>query len=376
MREDLSTGDMWEYQYDVMGNLLHVETPGGESIEYLVDARNRRIGKRVNGSLHQAFLYRDQLNPVAELDGAGNVVSRFVYGSRGHVPDYMVRSGVTYRLVSDHLGSVVAVINVANWQIVQKREYDTWGRILSETTAPGFSQPFGFAGGFWDEETGLVRFGARDYDPETARWNSLEPLGFAGGSANLYGYAYGDPVNLIDPDGLTPSDWASGFGDTLSFGLTGVVRRGLGIDDVVDRCSSAFSRGELLGVAHSLAFGAGHLGRNALRQATRRRSGVGRPIYDNRTWDSVRRTWSGSPPILRDRGQNLHHWLIPQRRKSIPQGIRNAGFNYFPLSARFNSWMNGSTIGRIGLEWGLKGVVGGTYGAPLTYGTNIGACGC
>ena len=33
------------------------------------------------------WLYRDQLNPVAELDGAGDLVAQFVYGSRGHVPD-------------------------------------------------------------------------------------------------------------------------------------------------------------------------------------------------------------------------------------------------------------------------------------------------
>src|SRR5690606_7981646 len=140
----------------------------------------------------------------AELDGAGNVVSRFVYGSRGHVPDFMVRGGVTYRIISDQLGSVVAVVNVTTGALVQQREYDAWGRIVSETTDPGFSQPFGFAGGIWDVDAGLVRFGARDYDPATARWTSLEPLGFAGGSANLYGYAYGDPVNLFDPDGLSP----------------------------------------------------------------------------------------------------------------------------------------------------------------------------
>ena len=40
-------------------------------------------------------------------------------------------------------------------------------------TNPGF-QPFGFAGGLYDPDTGLVRFGARDYDAETGRWTSKE----------------------------------------------------------------------------------------------------------------------------------------------------------------------------------------------------------
>ena len=48
-------------------------------IDYLVDGQGRRIGKQVNHDLVQGFLYRDRLAIVAELDGAGNVVSRFVW---------------------------------------------------------------------------------------------------------------------------------------------------------------------------------------------------------------------------------------------------------------------------------------------------------
>ena len=75
------------YDYDVLGNLRQVTLPDGMQIDYLHDGRNRRIGKQVNGTLVQGFLYQDQLNPVAELDGSGNVVATFVYGSRANVPD-------------------------------------------------------------------------------------------------------------------------------------------------------------------------------------------------------------------------------------------------------------------------------------------------
>jgi hypothetical protein len=44
-----------------------------------VDGENRRIGKKVNGALVQGFLYENQLEPVAELDGRGNLVAPFVY---------------------------------------------------------------------------------------------------------------------------------------------------------------------------------------------------------------------------------------------------------------------------------------------------------
>ena len=59
-------------------------------------------------------------------------------------------------------------------------------------------QPFGFAGGLYEPDTELVRFGARDYDTRTGRWTSKYPIRVAGGDANLYGYVLGDPVNLVD----------------------------------------------------------------------------------------------------------------------------------------------------------------------------------
>ena len=70
------------YQYDALGNLITVTLPGGTQIAYLVDGHNRRIGKRVNGTLVQSFLYEDGLRPIAELNGGNNVVSRFVYATR------------------------------------------------------------------------------------------------------------------------------------------------------------------------------------------------------------------------------------------------------------------------------------------------------
>ena len=157
--------DTWTFTYDASGNLEQVilPAPASTDIDYIHDGRNRRVGKRVDGTLVQGFIYRDQLNPVAEVDGTGALVSRFVYGTKPNVPDYMVRDGNTYRIISDHLGSVVAVVDVATGTIAQQIEYDAWGRILSDAN-PGF-QPFGFAGGLYDPDTGLVRFGARDYDP-------------------------------------------------------------------------------------------------------------------------------------------------------------------------------------------------------------------
>ena len=71
----------------------------------------------------------------------------------------------------------------------------------SGPSAPATRSPLGFAGGLTDADTGLVLFGARDFDPTLGRWIAKDPIGFAGGDVNLYGYCLGDPVGLVDPSG-------------------------------------------------------------------------------------------------------------------------------------------------------------------------------
>jgi RHS repeat-associated protein len=192
-------GQATQYQYDVLGNLKQVILPNGTVIDYLADAGNRRIGKKVNGTLVQGFLWQDQLKPIAELDGQGNVVSRFVYATRVNVPDYMIKGGVIYRIVTDHLGSPRLVIKADDGTVVQSMDYDEFGNVIGDSN-PGF-QPFGFAGGLYDRDTGLVRFGVRDYDAYTGRWTAKDPIGFIGSDTNLYGYSLNDPLNINDAHG-------------------------------------------------------------------------------------------------------------------------------------------------------------------------------
>jgi RHS repeat-associated protein len=204
-------GQTVTYDYDELGNLRRVVLPEGLTIEYIIDSQNRRVGKKVNGVFGQGFLYKNQLNPIAELDATGAVVARFVYGSRANIPDYMIKGGTTYRILADHLGSPRLVVNAATGQTAQQMDFDEFGRVVLDTN-PGF-QPFGFAGGLYDHQTGLVRFGARDYDPETGRWTAKDPILFGGRSPNLFEYTFGDPVNFVDSNGR--------FGDALVMG--GVV---------------------------------------------------------------------------------------------------------------------------------------------------------
>jgi len=153
--------------------------------------------------------YADKLKNrlVALLSSTGAITSRFIYGMSPNIPDYMVKSGTTYKIVSNHLGSPVQVINTSTGAISEQITYDEFGNILSDTSS-GF-QPFGFAGCLYDTDTKLCHFGGgdiksagRDYDAYTGRWTNRDPILFNGGDPNLYNYASTDPVNSADPSGM------------------------------------------------------------------------------------------------------------------------------------------------------------------------------
>ena len=130
---------------------------------------NRRVAKKSGSTIVKQWLYHDSLKPVAELDGSGPLVSSFVYASNTNTPDYMIRGGKTYRIITDQLGSPRLIVNIANASDVAfVANYTAFGE-QTVTTGPADFLPFGFAGGLYDADTGLVRFGARDYDPQVGR---------------------------------------------------------------------------------------------------------------------------------------------------------------------------------------------------------------
>jgi len=189
------------YTYDAQGSLRKVTLANGKTITYAIDPAGRRTGKTVNGALQWQLVWLNELRPLARLKANNTLDQTYYYGDKPNVPEAMTTSdGKTYRIVSDQNGSVRLVIDASTGEVAQQIDYDTWGQITNDTN-PGF-QPFGFAGGLHDPDTGLTRFGVRDYDAETGRWTAKDPILFGGGDSNLYGYVQGDPVNFTDTAGL------------------------------------------------------------------------------------------------------------------------------------------------------------------------------
>jgi RHS repeat-associated protein len=192
-KTDTTTGEVTSYAYDAQGNLRHVDLPDGRAIDYVIDSRNRRVAKKVNGAVVRKWLYRDQLKPAAEFDGAGTLLARYLDG-------VTIKGSSSYRVVADHLGTPRLLVHSTSGAIAQRLDFDEWGQVTADTSA-GF-QAFGFAGGIYDPDTGLVRFGARDYDPVVGRWTAKDPIRFEGGQGSFYVYLANEPIASRDPTGL------------------------------------------------------------------------------------------------------------------------------------------------------------------------------
>jgi RHS repeat-associated protein len=204
------------FNYSSRGELLSVAFPDGRLIEYVYDPLGRRIAKKLNGTIVEKYLWQGRTRLLAVYDVNDALLMRFQYAD-SRMPLAMTKDGINYYLSYDQVGSLRTVADTLG-NVVKELDYDSFGNVLSDSD-PAFAVPFSFAGGLFDPDTGLVRFGARDYDPDTGRWAAKDPILFKGGDTNLYGYVLNDPVNWVDPLGL--SGWAIDAGGAYGTGWGG-----------------------------------------------------------------------------------------------------------------------------------------------------------
>jgi RHS repeat-associated protein len=225
------------YDYSSRGELLSVDMPIADAapesrkvIAYTHDPIGRRIAKMVDEVIVEKCLWQGLTRLLAVYDGFDNLLMRFEYAD-GRMPLAMTAEGVTYFLTYDQVGSLRMVADSAG-NVVKKINYDAFGNIIEDTN-PAFMVPFGFSGGLHDRDTGLIRFGYRDYDPDIGRWTAKDPIGFAGGATDLYGYVLNDPANFIDPTGeyglggAIIGAIAGGYGGALSGIQSGNLTSGI-----------------------------------------------------------------------------------------------------------------------------------------------------
>jgi RHS repeat-associated protein len=192
------------YSYDTFGNLKEVILSNNDKITYLYNANNQRTVKLINNEIVEKYLWLNLTTLLAIYDKDNNLISRFYYAD-DRVPYKVKHNNQIYYLSYNHQGSLKAITDTTG-QTIKSVIHSVYGNIINDTD-PNLNIPIGFAGGLYDKDTKLTKFGYRDYDSNTGKWITKDPIDFDGGSLNLYGYVLNDPVNLVDAEGLDSFEW-------------------------------------------------------------------------------------------------------------------------------------------------------------------------
>ncbi len=110
-----------------------------------------------------------------------------------------------YYYHADHLGSSSYITNLYG-EVAQHVEYVPFGEVFIEERNNIWNTPYLFNGKELDEETGLYYYGARYYNPRVSQWLSVDPLAEKYPNRSPYEYTFSNPVNFIDPTGMTGED--------------------------------------------------------------------------------------------------------------------------------------------------------------------------
>lgn len=181
------------YAWNARGELSGL-SGGSPSASFAYDAFGRRREATIGGTT-TSFRY-DADNAIVETTGGSSV--RILAGLGTDSALTRTVSSDTEALLTDALGSTVALAD-DNGLVTTEYTYDPFG--TPTATGAASENRTQFTGREWDG-TGLQYSRARYYSPGMSRFISEDPIGTAGGDANLYAYVWNAPGQFTDPSGL------------------------------------------------------------------------------------------------------------------------------------------------------------------------------
>jgi len=225
---NLTQDGRWHYTWDGENRLVRMSSANTNPavgpqqwVEFEYDWQGRRISKKVGAAgagvatNDLRFVY-DGWTVAAILNSDFSLFTSFAWGldlsgtlqgagGGGCLLWMTVPSGANagrYFCAYDGNGNVMALVSAADGSVAARYEYGPFGELIRATGPMAKVNPFRFSTKHQDEETGLVYYGYRYYDPGTGRWVSRDPIAELGG-LNLYGFALNDPVEYVDKLGMT-----------------------------------------------------------------------------------------------------------------------------------------------------------------------------
>lgn len=207
----------WHYSYDGENRLVKADkTTGTTTITttYKYDPFGNRIEKTTNG-VTTKYLY-DGANIFYEYNGSNVITNRYTHNISIDDVLGVETGGKLYAYHKDTLGSIRTITD-SSQKTVNSYSYDSFGTTTQTGT---LVQPYGYTGRELDKETGLYYYRARYYDTAEGRFIQRDPIAILGNIYNSnekvtfsqyvdavknpYLYTDNNPINWIDPTGLTP----------------------------------------------------------------------------------------------------------------------------------------------------------------------------
>ena len=198
-------------------------------VEYAYNARNELITRKADADgtsgyqteLREHYIY-DEGQIVLRLNSDGGVTHRYLWTNEVDqlLADEVV-GGTTLWALSDHLGTVRDLVKYdasSSALDVVHRAFDSFGNVTQEVNPTNADILFGFTGRQFDPVADLQNNLNRWYDAAVGEWISEDPIGFAGGDANLNRYVQNSPISHVDPLGTLK--FRSGFVSHLGISPT------------------------------------------------------------------------------------------------------------------------------------------------------------
>ncbi|WP_327687039.1 RHS repeat domain-containing protein [Streptomyces sp. NBC_00467] len=185
------------FTWDEEGHLAAVKEGASEKASYVYDTDGQRIVERnaTGTTLHLSYGAELHLSKSGEVTGTRH------YYAEGR-PLAIRASGKLAFTFSDHHNTGTVQVSADATQAVTRRKTSPFGDRRGAGGA-GWAGDKGFVGGSEDESTGTVHLGAREYDPTTGRFMSVDPEIDLNDPQQSHGYTYSNnnPATNSDPTG-------------------------------------------------------------------------------------------------------------------------------------------------------------------------------
>lgn len=231
---NLTFDGIWAYRWDgenrlvemAMTNVNGVPNAQRKRVLFKYDHLGRRVSKAVSiwtgagfgSGATTRFVYDlpggegEGWRLLAEVDAGGNIVRSYTWGldlsgtldGAGGIGGllFVTDHGGTltnHFVAYDGNGNVAALVRTDSTETA-RYEYGPFGELIRATGPIARTNPFRWSTKFWDEESELVYYGYRYYNPAVGRWISRDPLENEN-MDTLYGFLANRPLSAIDPDG-------------------------------------------------------------------------------------------------------------------------------------------------------------------------------